>query len=57
MRCDATNAMTRYCSLHHLLLALAETYPYLKTIAASMVKEFVAAPENRTKVSGRASNA
>ena len=48
-RCEATTAAPRYCSLHHLLLALAETYPDLKAIAAGMVKDFVAAPENRTK--------
>merc|ERR1719207_175220 len=44
-------ALWGYCSLHHLLLALAETYPELKALATCMVKEFVAAPENRTKVS------
>merc|ERR1719482_1400276 len=43
-------ALWGYCSLHHLLLALAETYPELKALAACMVKDFVAAPENRTKV-------
>merc|ERR1719395_93924 len=43
-------ALWGYCSLHHLLLALAETYPELKALATCMVKDFVVAPENRTKV-------
>merc|ERR1719146_433562 len=44
-------ALWGYCSLHHLLLALAETYPDLKAIAAGLVKNFVASPASRTKAS------